>query len=238
MRQTRTLTIYVEGGGGNRKLLRECQRAFSLFFERAGLPSRRFTVEACGSRKDAYDDFCTALGNGENALLLVDSEELVACDKRTEQPVPAWQHLADRPNDKWPRPVGATDEQAQLMVPTMEAWFLADKINLAAYYAGRQKREAFNESALPKREDVEAVRKEDLETILANATRPNQGKGLYHKGRHSFGILAALDPAAVARGSYHARRLLCHLKEALKAAASMTWLDCTEFVSSDAAVTI
>lgn len=229
MRQKRTLTIYVEGGGDNRMLLRECQRAFSLFFERAGLPARSFTVEACGSRKHAYDDFCIALTNGENALLLVDSEAPVATDHRTGLPVPAWQHLAAQPHDKWPRPADATDAQAQLMVPTMEAWFVADRGTLASYFQGPHNREAFKASALPARKNVESLSKPELEALLANATSQNQKKGLYHKGRHSFDILASLDPAAVARGSYHARRLLCHLKEALKAAATMTWLDCAEF---------
>lgn len=228
MNMKRTLTIYVEGGGDSRTLLRECQRAFSFLFERAGLPPRRFTVEACGSRNQAYDDFCTALQHGEQALLLVDSEELVATDRHTQQPIAAWQHLANRPNNAMPRPAQATDDQAQLMVPTMEAWFLADKDTLARYYTGKFGREAFNSNALPKRANVEQVAKPALNDALANATRANQTKGIYDKGNHSFELLALLDPKAVAQASYHFRRLLCHLKQVLQATA-MGWLDCQEF---------
>ena len=226
-----TLTIYVEGGNrDSRAALIICQRAFKTFLERAGLPSRSFSVEACASGGQAYDDFCFALQNGENALLLVDSEEPVPSHGPANRPVPAWQHLADRAGDRLARPADAADEQAHLMVPTMEAWFLADRTRLAAYYRGPYGRETFNENALPKRKDVEAVSKMDIEAALANATRPNHTKGLYHKGRHSFEILETLDPKVVAPASYHLRRLLCHLKQVLQAAATMGWLDCAEFV--------
>ena len=230
MKKHNTLTIYVEGGNrDSRAALIGCQRAFKIFLERAGLPPRRFSVEACASRKQAYDDFCFALASGENALLLVDSEELVPANPQTNRPLPVWQHLTARVGDNWARPPGATDDQAHLMVPTMEAWLVADQHNLAAYYRGPYKREAFNEGALPGRTNVEAVSKKELETALANATRPNQSKGQYHKGRHSFEILETLDPKTVAPASYHFRWLLCHLKQVLQAAASMGWLDCAEF---------
>jgi hypothetical protein len=225
-----TLTIYVEGGNrDSRAALIVCQRAFRLFLERAGLPPRGFSVEACASRNQAYDDFCFALAKGENALLLVDSEELVATQPQTNRPVPVWQHLTARTGDNWTRPPGAADDHAHLMVPTMEAWLVADKKNLAAYYRGTYNREAFNEGALPPRANVETVSKKAIEDALANATRPNQTKGLYHKGRHSFEILETLDPKTVAAASYHLRRLLCHLKQVLQAAAPMGWLDCVEF---------
>jgi hypothetical protein len=110
----------------------------------------------------------------------------------------------------------------------MEAWLLADKLALAAYYEGKFSRDVFNVNALPKRANVEQISKTEIETALENATRHNRSKGLYHKGRHSFELLATLDPQAVAGASYHFRRLLCHLKAALQAAA-MQWLTCTEF---------
>lgn len=221
MRRKANLTIYVEGGGDSRALLRECERAFRLLFERAGLPAGSFEVYASGPRRNAYDDFCLALANGENALLLLDSEELVATAGA------AWQHLAARP-DHLTQPAGATAAQAHLMVPTMEAWLLADKLALAAYYQGKFGREAFNTNALPKRDDVEQISKPELNAALENATRQNRSKGLYHKGRHSFELLSMLDPQVVAGASYHFRRLLCHLQAALQVAA-MRWLDCTEF---------
>ena len=231
MRKRAVLTIYVEGGGDNRALPLECQQAFRRFFERAGLPKGSFAVYASGSRRAAYEDYCFARDNGENALLLVDAEDPIRLDRGTGRPISPWQHLAGRAHDQWARPQGASPDEAQLMAPVMEAWFVADAGALAAYYTGKFVREAFNAAALPKRPNVDQLTKGEIESALANATRPNKSKGLYHKGRHSFDILASLDPAAVARGSYHARRLLCHLKEALKAAATMTWLDCAEFGS-------
>ena len=230
MKKHNTLTIYVEGGNrSSRAALITCQRAFKIFLESAGLPPRGFSVEACASRNQAYDDFCFALANGENALLLVDSEELVPTNPHTNIPLPAWQHLTGRPGDKLVRPPDASDDQAHLMVPTMESWFLANSAKLAAYYRGPYGRGAFNEGALPKRSNVEEVSKAEIETGLANATRPNQTKGSYHKGHHSFEILETLDPKTVAVASYHFRRLLCHLKQVLQAAATMGWLDCAEF---------
>lgn len=121
MKQKSTLTIYVEGGGDNRSLLRECQRAFKLFFERAGLPTRGFTVQPCGSRQAAFEDYCTALANGENALLLVDGEDPIKTDRSTGKPVSPWQHVAERNGDKWKQPTGSTDDDVQLMAPVMEA---------------------------------------------------------------------------------------------------------------------
>ena len=233
MKKHNSLTIYVEGGNrDSRAALIICQRAFKVFLEKAGLPPRSFSVEACASRNHAYDDFCFALASGENALLLVDSEELVPTNAYTNRPLPAWQHLTGRAGDNWALPPGAADHQAHLMVPTMEAWLVADKKNLGAYYRGPYNREAFNEGALPGRPNVEAVSKAAIESALANATRPNQSKGLYHKGRHSFEILETLDPKTVASASYHLRRLLCHLKQMLQAAATMGWLDCAEFAQS------
>lgn len=229
MRKHNTLTIYVEGGNRSSKLaMMECQRAFKSFLDRAGLPPRSFCVEACASRNAAFDDFCFALKSGENALLLVDSEELVPNDPRTLLPVPAWQHLTARADDKLQRPAAATDEQAHLMVPTMEAWFVADKETLAAYYIGKFNREMFRENALPKRANVEEITKKEIEDALENATRANESKGIYHKGNHSFEILQVLKPRRVAQASYHFRRLLCHLKAVLQATA-MGWLDCKEF---------
>ena len=68
------MRLYVEGGGKTNLLRTECRQGFSAFLEKAGLAGHMPRVISCGSRKDAYDDFLTALGNGEAAMLLVDSE--------------------------------------------------------------------------------------------------------------------------------------------------------------------
>ena len=86
-------------------------------------------VIACGPRERAYDQFCTAIGQAEDdsfIVLLVDSEAAVAAG---DSP---WEHLKKR--DKWTQPSVAADDSAQLMVQCMEAWFVADRQSLSAYF--------------------------------------------------------------------------------------------------------
>lgn len=90
----------------------------------------------------------------------------------------------------------------------MEAWFLADKESLVAYYG-----DDFNQNALPARQDIENIAKNDILNGLKNATRSRVPKGEYGKGQHSFDILAQIDPAKVIAASPHAKRLVETLKE-------------------------
>ncbi len=198
-----SIKIYVEGGGDTNALKTKCRQGFSEFFRKAGLEGRMPRVVASGSRQAAFNDFCTAMekaANDEFIVLLVDSEDVVATDDKL------WSHLKDR--DNWDKPVNTTDENVHLMVQCMEAWFLADKDNLAAFF-GQQ----FNANALPTREDVENIVKPDLYTRLKNATRLCEKKGRYGKGRHSFDILAQIDPAKVMEVSPYAKRLIDTLRE-------------------------
>ena len=159
-------------------------------------------VIVSGSRESAFDMFRTALGSRkaeEFIVLLVDSEDPVA-----ESSGP-WLHLSTR--DRWTKPDEATDENAHLMVQCMEAWFLADKDNLAAYFG-----HGFNRNALPGRPKIEDVAKEDVLQGLKNATRQCK-KGEYGKGRHSFDILERIDPAQVTIASPHADRLIQTMRE-------------------------
>lgn len=191
------IKIYAEGGGDTNALKTKCRQGFSEFFRKAGLEGRMPRIVASGSRQDAYDDFCMALkkaGNGEFIILLVDSEDPVA------DGAGSWEHLEDR--DNWDRPAAADDSNAYLMVQCMEAWFIADHNTLAGFFG-----QDFNAGALPAREDVENIRKPDLYTALENATRMCR-KGKYGKGRHSFDILAQLDPMKVTAASPHAKRLV------------------------------
>ena len=85
----------------------------------------------------------------------------------------------------------------------MEAWFLADKDNLATFF-GR----GFNANALPRNPDIEEIPKNDLLTGLKNATRRCRPKGEYSKGRHSFEVLSKTDPVRVLDASPYAKRLV------------------------------
>ena len=150
-------------------------------------------IVICGPRNNAYDRFRTAHAYGEDAMLLVDAEAPVAA-------VGPWEHLKNR--DNWDRPIGAKDDQCQLMVQVMESWFLADVDALESYYG-----QGFRRQAIPRNPDIEDVPKPDVNNGLDQATRYTQ-KGRYNKGKHSFEILEKLDPAKIGDASPYAKRLI------------------------------
>ncbi len=196
------IKIYVEGGGDTRDLKSRCRRGFSEFFRKAGLEDRMPRIIASGGRQQAFDDFCTALeqsGAADFIVLLVDSEAPVA------DGIAPWTHLQNQ--DGWDRPSAAGDDNAHLMVQCMEAWLIADRERLAAFFA-----EGFSAKSLPARTAVENIPKPDLYAALKNATRTCR-KGRYGKGRHSFDILAQVDPAKVLTASPFARRLVATLTQ-------------------------
>ena len=199
-----SIKVYVEGGGDSDQLRRQCRNGFREFFDKAGLKGRLPRVIPCGPRQKAYKKFCTAIDEAEAdsfIVLLVDSEAAVASDDNP------WEHLRKR--DNWTQPSAATDDSAQLMVQCMEAWFVADRQSLSAYF-GRD----FNAAALPARDDVEAIAKDGFEPALKQATKScSKGKGTYRKGRHSFELLECLDPSKVMKSSPHARRLIDTLRQ-------------------------
>lgn len=192
-----TVKVYVEGGGDGRFLRTKCREGFSSFFEKANLAGRMPKVVACGARNSAFDRFRKALESRnveEFIILLVDSEDPVA------DGTGPWLHLRTR--DGWDKPDEAADESAHLMVQCMEAWFLADKDTLAEYFG-----HGFNRNALPGRPEIEDVAKADVFRGLKNATRHCE-KGDYGKGRHSFDILAQIDPVKVFDASPHAKLMI------------------------------
>ncbi len=191
------IKLYVEGGGSSRALKRACRRGFRKFIEKSGLKGTMPEIVASGSRRNAYEDFKTrhrdAAKKNETALLLVDAEAPV----RKAEP---WEHVKDL--DNWDRPDGTTDEQCHLMVQAMESSFLADRSALEEYYG-----QGFQETALPSNQQIEQVAKNDVLNRIRQATR-RTSKGRYDKGRHSFEILAKIDPEKVANASPHARRFI------------------------------
>jgi len=192
--------IYVEGGGDSESLRTKCRRGFSKLIEKAGLRGRMPRIVACGGRRCAYEDFCTAVQNAapdEFPLLLVDSEGAVSSEP--------WDHLKIR--DGWNKPSYATDEQAHLMVQCMEAWFLADRDTLMEFFG-----QGFRPNALPANSNVEEVSREDLARALENATRDARTKGAYNKGKHSFDLLALLDWSKIQDSSRHAHRFFDTLR--------------------------
>ena len=207
------MKVYVEGGGDTAALKAACREGFSTFITKAGI-QKRPRVVACGSRRDAYESYCTAVANGDEAVLLVDSEAPVAA--RHERGEPAhwqpWQHLKHRRGDGWDKPREGADTDCQLMVQCMESWFLCDRDALAAFF-GR----GFQENKLPApANSVESLTKDMIYSALAEATKACRTKTQYGKGEHSFKLLARIDPALVAAASPWAKRFVTELGKKMK----------------------
>lgn len=193
--------IYVEGGGDSKALKIGCRKGFRELLEKAGFLRRMPVIVACGGRGAAYDDFRTALSStapDEYPILLVDSESPVA--------VGAWEHLNDR--DGWGRPTGADNEQAQLMVQCMEAWFLADRDALKQFFG-----QDLRENALSDNPDIETIPKDDVLDALAAATRDCGKARKYRKGKRSFELLGRLDAEKLKQELPHFMSL-CRVLEA------------------------
>ena len=199
--------LYVEGGGDTAVLKTACREGFTTFITKAGI-QRRPRVVACGGRRDAYESFCTAVAQGEAAMLLVDSEAAVAAQSQSgpaDQWLP-WAHLSER--DDWSKPPGASDRDCHLMVQVMESWCSADRATLQAFFDP-----GFNAGALPAAGNrLEGVAKVSVYVALQQATRNGKTKAPYGKGEHSFKLLARIDPAAVIAASPWARRFVETLK--------------------------
>ena len=161
-------------------------------------------ILACGSRDNALKDFRVALKKveaNELPLLLVDSEAPVRSNSSP------WQHLRSR--DNWDRPFSAQEDQVHLMVQGMESWFLADVSTLETYFGP-----GFRSAAIPQRNDIERIPKDDVCNQLESASRRSK-KRAYRKGSHSFEILALIDPEKVIERSHFAKRLVDTLKNEL-----------------------
>ena len=199
-----SVTVYVEGGGDSAQLKAQCRKGFQELLDKAGFGGRLPRVVPCGSRNQAFRNFKRALRDGVgNPILLVDSEDPVAeADRSDANPSGAWRHLSRR--DDWTRPSGAKDDQAQLMVTTMETWLLADRQTLIAYFP------AVSASALPPDADLESRRKKEVSDALRNATQ-SSSKGRYHKGNHSFDLLGRVQPEELKRRLPHFRRFVATL---------------------------
>lgn len=189
------LRVFVEGGGDNSLTRGRCKQAFCTLIQRAGFADRMPKFTACGSRQRAFEMFVTACENGEESLLLVDSEGPVSHTS-------PWEHVRTRQGDGWARPKSARDEDLHLMVECMEAWILADVSVLRRKYGQR-----LRESALPRRRDVEMVPKVELFAAITRATLDCE----YSKGKQAFELLEAVDPKVLRECCPWAERFFAEL---------------------------
>lgn len=203
-----TLTIYVEGGGKSKSLNTRCKEGFSEFLSKSGLSGAMPRVFASGSRESAYSDFCTAVANGQAAMLLVDSEAPVAAGHRQGRAMAGWMpwaHLAN--HDRWNKPARSDDADCHLMVQCMESWILADRRTLEAFFG-----KGFQSNALPTQSrSVEDIRPAKCFTALKSATL--QCKARYAKGELSFKLLARIDPDEVTKSLPWAKRFVDEVKK-------------------------
>lgn len=205
------IKLFVEGGGHSRTLRVACREGFAEFLKKVGLQGSMPRIVACGSRGVAYSDFCTAVANGQPALLLVDSEAPVAAQHQLgdgkDQWMP-WAHLAQRQSDGWTKPNGTDDNDCHLMVQCMEGWLLADRQTLQSFFG-----KGFRPGALPApSRPIEGVDKDTLYQALKAATASCKTKAEYDKGEHSFKLLARIDPQKVTAASGWAERFVTEVK--------------------------
>jgi hypothetical protein len=186
------IKIYIEGGGDSDTIKTKLREGFTGFLQPLIAMGRDKKIPiktiACGGRTTTFDKFKIAVASEPSTtfcVLLVDSEEPV------QKNMTCWQHLKNRVGDGWDCPSGATEDNCHLMIQTMETWLIADKDNLLKFYG-----KDFKESSLPKRQHIEEVSKESINTSLDQATNKTQ-KGEYHKTKHGFDILKTAKPDIV-----------------------------------------
>jgi hypothetical protein len=194
-----SIKIHVEGGGGQDRINTLCRKGFSEYFAKIVPANRKPRIVPSGSRRSAYDDFCTSIKTErhkyELILLLVDSEDPVANN------CTAWQHLKQRAADNWDKPQAADDRNAHLMVQCMESWFLADKDALTKYFG-----QGFLRNSLPGNANIESIPKRDVLNGLEHAVGPTT-QGHYHKTNHGYDLLGLISPAMVGNASQRAQAL-------------------------------
>ena len=199
------VTIYIEGGGPGPKADARFRESWSTFFGRSGL-KKPPAIRRGKGRRETHDDYANHLRNRPTsglALLLVDSEDLVAPGKSV------WQHLKERKDDSLAKPAGAAQDDAFLMICCMETWFLADRKALAAFFG-----QGFNEKAIPAWAKLEEVPKRDVLDALDRSTKAC-GPRQYAKGELSFDLLAQIDPNQVEQQCPSAKNLLDRLRTLL-----------------------
>ena len=201
------VAIYMEGGGDRRDakaaIRQGMDRLLQPLKDAARARALHWKLVPCGGRDEAFRRFRDAVGNGDDAIvvLLVDAE----------RPVSGAPHLHLQSWDEWNMDF-ADEDMIHLMVQTMETWMAADPDALSRYYG-----QNFNGNVLPRRTNLEEVAKADIERALKRATEHTQ-KGRYHKVKHASDLLKQIDVERVKARCPHCARLFDKLGPMIDAA--------------------
>ena len=205
------IRIYVEGGGD--AAAKRCKRAFAAFIRKAGFEGRMPKIWACGSRQAALENYETAIDQGLEAILLVDSEGPVDESCQTGDDFgkwKPWKHLekgASKSNHL-KRPAKAHEPDCHLMVECTENWCAADIEAINNYFGV-----AVPKDELGRLKKPELISKEDVLELLKKVARQS-GKRRYRKGSDTFELLENADPIKVTEKCPWARRFIERLKDA------------------------
>ena len=192
------MTIHFEG---HRSLRPGFHKLFEPHLERARQRRIRFNLIAGGSRAEAVKDFlrsCKLRPHHIN-VLLIDSEDPVF------DTTVAIRSL--RNQSYWDEGVDCEDNQINLMVQSMEAWFIADRQAFTHHFG-----QDFNLNALPSPQDAESVAPDDLTNAIRGALRyVSRRKRGYDKVTDGVKLLQLIDHAAVSKHCRHFKRLMDYL---------------------------
>jgi len=224
------IAIYLEGGGDKPETLTPFRRGMNAFLrplvDAARKKRIRWRIIPCGGRSQTYDAFKNALKTEPDVfnVLLVDAEESV---KDRNKP---WAHLKQRKGGEWSKPAKATDEQCQLMVVTMETWFLADAEALTNLFRETRGFDASAFPAMPVEPSppkpgeapippkpatfLESKNKSAVNAIFKKAFKGTQARE-YRKIVDGARMLEVVDPAKVRKQCPSCERLFLTLEKQL-----------------------
>ena len=217
------VVLYVEGADKG-TAVKACRKVFLEFFRKtisdcfSGKLEEVIEIVPCGAR--AIEIFGLAINRplpkykGATHILLVDSE--VDNDPRGFAPETdkVKEFLMQREGEENRKLIAkSSNNQLFLMVHCMEAWFLADKDALEAFYDKRY----FKRNKWAAKPKIEIKTKKEVFDLLYEATKDSP-KGAYNertKVEHGFSLIERIDPNKVADCSPHFQRLITRLKELL-----------------------
>lgn len=153
-----------------------------------------FKLIAGGSRAETIKGFLWACKSRKPGLnvLLVDSEGPVTDTAKAIQCL--------RSRSYWDRDVAFDNDQVNLMVQAMEAWFVADPRALVKHFG-----KDFNNNALPKPQSVESKSPRDLTAAIGKGLR-NCDRRTYHKADDGMKLLELINHNEVGRNCQHFQR--------------------------------